>query len=154
VKGLVVTGGDGRILATVAYPVQSVAGANGLISFVAVPLKDQRIYVVEIPGHLDYRKDMSRLHPEHKVVGEGEYARLDPGGGTPEAHYSLGGCQRGAAVQRAQINPFGAVSMVMGTTCHNVPNGGYRATAAASGIHTARLALRGWAILPAEYALP
>jgi Haloacid dehalogenase-like hydrolase len=44
--------------------------------------------------------------------------------------------------QRAQIDQFGVVSKVMRTAYHNVPNGGSRATAAASDHHAARPALQ------------
>ena len=40
------------------------------------------------------------------------------------AHQPASKEPRRAAVPPSQIDPFGAVSMVMGTTCHNIPNGG------------------------------
>ena len=40
------------------------------------------------------------------------------------AHQPTSKEPRRAAVPPSQIDPFGAVSMAMGTTCHNIPNGG------------------------------
>lgn len=81
-KRLIITDSSGRILGTVAYPVQPAAGGDGPTSIAIVPLKDQRIHVVDIPEQLGSHEGLSRLHREYKVVGEGEHARLELSSGT------------------------------------------------------------------------